>query len=157
MNKNIALIGAGYWGKNHLRNLAELGVLHSVFDVNDEVLAERSNDYPEVDYVKDENKIVDDPEVQAVVIAAPAELHNRLTKKYLIAGKDVLVEKPLALKIREGEELIQVAKTNKRILMVGHVLQYHPAVLKLKELIDFGYIGEIRYGGYLLDSGTYYM
>ena len=76
MNKNIALIGAGYWGKNYHRNLAELGVLHSVFDVNDKVLAERSNDYADVDYIKDENKIVDDPEVQAVVIADPAELHD---------------------------------------------------------------------------------
>ncbi len=145
MCKNIALIGAGYWGKNHLRNLANLGVLHSVLEVDDKILKERSNDYPDINYVKDENKIANNPDIAAVVIAAPAELHYKLTKKYLLAGKDVLVEKPLALTIEEGEELVDLAEKENRVLMVGHILQYHSAVLKLKEIIDFGDIGEIRY------------
>ncbi len=145
MNKNIALIGVGYWGKNHLRNLSNMGVLHSVFDIDDRILAERSNDYPDINYLKDENKILNNPEIEAVVIAAPAELHHKLTKKYLLAGKDVLVEKPLALEIKEGEELVELAEKENRILMVGHILQYHSAILKLKEIIDFGDIGEIRY------------
>ena len=110
MCKNIALIGAGYWGKNHLRNLANLGVLHSVLEVDDKILKERSNDYPDINYVKDENKIANNPDVAAVVIAAPAELHYKLTKKHLLAGKDVLVEKPLALKVEEGEELVDLAE-----------------------------------------------
>ncbi len=145
MKKNVALIGAGYWGKNHLRNLFNLGVLHSVFDVNDKIIKERSNDFPDVNYVKDEDKILNNREIEAVVIAIPAELHYTSTKKYLLAGKDVLVEKPLALKVSEGEELVELAKKENRILMVGHILQYHPAVIKLKEIIDFGDIGEIRY------------
>ena len=122
-----------------------MGVLHSVFDIDDRILAERSNDYPDINYVKDENKILNNPEIEAVVIATPAELHHKLTKKYLLAGKDVLVEKPLALEIKEGEELVELAEKENRILMVGHILQYHSAILKLKEIIDFGDIGEIRY------------
>ncbi len=145
MCKNMALIGAGYWGKNHLRNLANLGVLHSVLEVDDKIVKERSNDHPDINYVKDENKIAKNPEIAAVVIAVPADLHYKLTKKYLLAGKDVLVEKPLALTIEEGEELVDLAEKENRILMVGHILQYHSAVLKLKEIIDFGDIGEIRY------------
>ena len=145
MKKNVALIGAGYWGKNHLRNLSNLGALHTVFDNNDEILRERAKDYPEINYVRDENKIINNPEINAVVIAAPAELHYQLTKKYLLSGKDVLVEKPLALTVKEGEELVEFAEQEKRVLMVGHILQYHSAVCKLKEIIDFGDIGEIRY------------
>ena len=144
-SKNIALIGAGYWGKNHLRNLLNLGVLHSVLDTDDSIIEERSRQYPDVKYVKDERALLDNPDISAVVIATPAEHHYKLAKKYLLAGKDVLVEKPIALNIGEGEELVEIAEKEKRILMVGHILQYHSAILKLKEIIDFGDIGEIRY------------
>ena len=143
--KNTALIGAGYWGKNHLRTLFNLGVLHSVLDTSELVIAERSKQYPDVCYVKEEKAIIENPDVDAVVIATPAEYHYRLTKKYLLAGKDVLIEKPLALFVKEGEELVEIAEKEKRVLMVGHILQYHPAIVKLKEIIDFGDMGEIRY------------
>ena len=145
MQKNIALIGVGYWGKNYLRNLHELGVIHSVMDVSDEVRANKSKEYPTVQFVKDENTILNNKNIEAVIIAAPAALHYELTKKYLLAGKDVLVEKPLAMTVQEGEELVQIAEKEKRILMVGHILQYHSAIHRLKEIIDFGDIGEIRY------------
>ena len=145
MKKNIALIGAGNWGKNHLRNLQSIGVLHSVFEPSQQILEQRKNDFPEVLFVDDEKDIIDNPEIKAVVIAAPAELHYKLAKKFLLAGKDVLVEKPLALKVEEGEEIVKIAKENKRILMVGHILQFHSAVIKLKELIDSGELGHIRY------------
>ena len=144
-SRNIVLIGAGYWGKNHLRNLLNLKVLHSVLDTDVSIIAERSKQYPDVNYVKDERVILDNPDISAVVIATPAENHYKLTKKYLLAGKDVLVEKPLALNVKEGEELVEIAEKEKRILMVGHILQYHSAISKLKEIIDFGDIGEIRY------------
>jgi len=143
--KNIALIGAGYWGKNHLRNLYNLEVLHSVLDTSELVIAEMAKQYPDVQCVREEKSIIENTDVKAVVIAAPAEDHYRLVKKYLLAEKDVLVEKPLALRVKEGEELVKIAEKEKRVLMVGHILQYHPAIVKLKEIIDFGEMGEIRY------------
>jgi UDP-2-acetamido-3-amino-2,3-dideoxy-glucuronate N-acetyltransferase len=89
--------------------------------------------------------VIDNHEINGVVIAAPASIHFKLAKKYLLAGKDVMVEKPLALTKEEGEELVNIVQKEKRILMVGHILQYHPAVVKLKEMIDSGDLGKIRY------------
>ncbi len=143
--KNIALIGAGYWGKNHLKNLNNIGVLNCVLETSDKIAQQRKTDFPDVKFIKDDKEIINNPEIEGVVIAAPAELHYRLTKKYLLAGKDVLVEKPLALKVEEGEELVKIAKENNRILMVGHILQFHSAVIKLKEMVDSGELGQIRY------------
>jgi len=143
--KTIALIGAGNWGKNHLRNLFQMGVLHSVMDVSAEVLQKWRNEYTAVNFTSDENEIFNNPDIKGVVIASPAALHAGTTKKCLLAGKDVLVEKPMALQVAEGEEILRIAAENKRILMVGHVLQYHPAVIKLKELLDANELGDIRY------------
>jgi UDP-2-acetamido-3-amino-2,3-dideoxy-glucuronate N-acetyltransferase len=143
--KNIALIGAGYWGKNHLKNLYHLGVLNRVLELSDEIINLRQKDYPGVIFTKDEKDILKNEDIQGVVLAVPAELHFPIAKKYLLAGKDVLVEKPLALNTRDGEELVKIAKENGRILMVGHILQYHSAVIKIKELIDAGELGKIRY------------
>ena len=143
--KNIALIGAGYWGKNHLRNLENIGVLNCVLEPSDKIVQQRKADFPGVKFITSDKDIIENPEIEGVVIAAPAELHYKLTKKYLLAGKDVLVEKPLALHVEEGEELVKIAKDNKRVLMVGHILQFHSAVIKLKEMIDNGELGQIRY------------
>jgi UDP-2-acetamido-3-amino-2,3-dideoxy-glucuronate N-acetyltransferase len=145
MKKDIALIGAGYWGKNHLKNLHRLDVLHSVLEPNENIINERKKDYPDVTYVKEASQVLDNPGIRAVVIAAPAARHFELTKKCLLAGKDVLVEKPMALTVVEGQELIEIARKENRILMVGHILQYHAAVIKLKQLIDAGELGKIRY------------
>jgi UDP-2-acetamido-3-amino-2,3-dideoxy-glucuronate N-acetyltransferase len=145
MKKNIVLIGVGHWGKNHLRNLEKLGVLHSVVEPDPENIEQSKKDFPHVNYVNNDSYILDNSDIQAVVIAAPAALHFELTKKYLLAGKDVLVEKPLSLTVTEGLQLVGIAHIGNRILMVGHILQYHPAVVKLKELIDAGELGEIRY------------
>jgi len=145
MDKNIALIGAGNWGKNHLRNLNNLGVLHSVVEMSDEIISVRKSEYPDITFSKNDSDILDNPEIKAVVIAAPAHLHYELAKKYLLAGKDVLVEKPMSLHAQEGEELVKIAKEEKRVLMVGHILQYHSSVIKLKEIIDSGDLGNLRY------------
>jgi len=145
LKKKIALIGAGNWGKNHLRELNRLGVLQKVLEPSSSIIAERKKEFPGVDFVTDEKQVIDDPGIRAVVITAPAELHYELTKKYLLGGKDVLVEKPMALTVKQAEELIEIADKNEKILMVGHILQYHPAVIKLKELIDQGELGQIRY------------
>ena len=145
MTQNIGLIGAGAWGKNHLRNLHNLGVLNCVLETSDEITKQRKSEFPEVNFITDEKLILENDDIKGVVIAAPAEMHYEITKRCLLAGKDVLVEKPLALKVKEGEELVEIAKNNKRILMIGHILQYHSAVIKLKELIDKGELGQIRY------------
>ncbi len=145
MERNIALIGAGNWGKNHLRNLESLGVLNSVLELSEEIITLRKKDHPDVNFTSDESKIIDDSKINGVVIAAPAHLHYELAKKYLLAGKDVLVEKPLALKVEEGEDLVGIADEKNRILMVGHILQFHAAVIRLKKLIDDGELGELRY------------
>jgi UDP-2-acetamido-3-amino-2,3-dideoxy-glucuronate N-acetyltransferase len=145
LKKNIALIGAGNWGKNHLRELHRLGVLQKVIDPSSSIIAEREKEFPDIHFVTDDKQVIDDPGIRAVVIAAPAELHYKLTKKCLLGEKDVLVEKPMALTVKQAEELIDIADKNSRILMVGHILQYHPAVIKLKELIDQGDLGHTRY------------
>ena len=145
MKIKIGLIGAGYWGKNLLRNFYDSGVLSTVCELDDAVIKERKKDYPDLNYIKDINKLLKSPELQGVAIATPAATHYKITKQVLLAGKDVFVEKPLALNIEEGEELVDIAKKRKRILMVGHILQYHPAVIKLRELINKGELGKIHY------------
>ncbi len=145
MKKNIALIGAGPWGKNHLRNLAELGVLHSVLEKSEDRIKKLKESFPEVNFILDEGLILNNPEIQAVVIAVPSILHFALTRKYLLAGKDVMVEKPLSLTVSEGQELIELADRQKKILMVGHILQYHPAIIKFKSMILNDELGNIRY------------
>jgi UDP-2-acetamido-3-amino-2,3-dideoxy-glucuronate N-acetyltransferase len=144
-NKNIGLIGAGSWGKNHLRNLHNLGVLNQVLENSKIISDQRKKEFPDVIFTENEEAFLQNPDISGVVIAVPAEKHYELTKKCLEAGKDVLVEKPLALKVEEGEELVSLAEKHDRILMVGHILQYHSAVIKLKELIDRGELGRIRY------------
>lgn len=141
----IALTGAGYWGRNILRNLLAMGVLRAVCDRNEKTLEDIRRDYPEVLCTPSFDDILCDPGVKAVAIATPAKTHYELTKKALLAGKDVFVEKPLSLRVNEGEELVTLAKNQGRILMVGHILQYHPAVHKLKEIVCSGTIGEIHY------------
>ena len=143
--KSIGLVGLGYWGKNILRNLYELGVLHSACDTDKDILSEHKKHYPDVLYTTSFTEMLHDPSIQAVVIATPAATHYEHVSHSISAGKDVFVEKPLALTVREGEELVEQARQKNRILMVGHVLQYHPAVIKLKELISSGALGKIQY------------
>ncbi len=145
INKFIALIGTGYWGKNLLRNLYELNVLHTVCEVNKEIITERKKQFSDVYYTSSYEEVLNDSSIKAVVIATPAATHYEKAKQALLANKDVFVEKPLALKVEEGEDLVKLAKEKNRILMVGHLLQYHPAVLKLKELIKKGELGKIQY------------
>ena len=143
--KFIGLIGLGHWGKNLLRNLYELEVLHSACDTDADMLEQRKKQFPDVRYSQSFLEILQDPEIKAVMIAAPAVKHFEFTRLALEAGKDVFVEKPLALTAREGEELVQLAEKNNKILMVGHILQYHPAVNKLKEMVAAGDLGKVQY------------
>lgn len=143
--KIIGLVGLGYWGKNILRNLYELGVLHTACDTDLVTLSEHKKKFPEVSYSSSFDEILDNPKIKAVAISTPAVTHYQLVKKALMAGKDVYVEKPLALTVKEGEELVNIAEKENKIVMVGHILQYHPAVIKLKELITTGELGKIQY------------
>jgi UDP-2-acetamido-3-amino-2,3-dideoxy-glucuronate N-acetyltransferase len=141
----IACIGAGYWGRNLVRNLRELGALSWICEMDPERRRELAEASPGVRITGSEEEVLSDPDVDGVVIATPAETHGDLVRRALLAGKDVFVEKPLCLTIEEGEELARLAVSKSRVLMVGHLLWYHPAVLRLKRLIDDGELGRIQY------------
>ncbi|MRR55350.1 MAG: oxidoreductase [Deltaproteobacteria bacterium] len=143
--KKVAVVGAGYWGKNHVRIYYNLGVLHSVCDTNNDALNAIKNDFPDICVTREFDEVLDSDDVKAVVIALPAEQHYEYARKALQAGKDVFVEKPLALELDDARELIRLSSEGNRILMVGHLLRYHPAFLKLKELVDNGDLGRIEY------------
>ncbi len=141
----IGLAGLGYWGKNILRNLYELGVLHTACDSDRDIISEKKEQFPNIYYSTSFEDILQNSDIKAVTIATPAATHYKLVKQSLLSGKDVFVEKPLALTVKEGQELVDIAEREKRVLMVGHILQYHKAVIKLKELISSGELGKIQY------------
>jgi UDP-2-acetamido-3-amino-2,3-dideoxy-glucuronate N-acetyltransferase len=142
---NIALLGCGQWGRNLARNLAGLGVLRGIADSNPVLLEGARTLYPDITMMADVGAVLDDQGFDAVVIATPAALHFEMARRALESGKDVFVEKPLALTVKEGEVLVETADRLGRILMVGHLLEYHPAAEKLRELVARGEIGKIQY------------
>jgi UDP-2-acetamido-3-amino-2,3-dideoxy-glucuronate N-acetyltransferase len=141
----VAVIGAGYWGINHVRNFHELGALKTVCDASQTSLQKISTSFANLRIESDYQKVLSDQEIRGVVIATPAETHFHLAAAALEAGKHVLVEKPLTLNALEGQELVNLARDKRAILMVGHLLEYHPAVLRLREWIASGELGELRY------------
>ena len=141
----VAVVGTGYWGKNLVRNFHALGALKTICDSSQSTVESFVKTYPDVTGVTALSDVLRDPEVQGVVVATPAETHATLVRESLLAGKDVYVEKPLCLSNQEGEQLAALARREGRILMVGHLLWYHPVVRKLKELIDNGKLGKILY------------
>lgn len=143
--KNIAVVGTGYWGKNLVRNFHALGTLHTVCDVNPETVKAFCDQYPGIQGVTSFPEILSNPDVTGIAISTPAPTHAALIKESILAGKNVYVEKPLCLSEEEGKILVSLAKEHNRILMVGHLLWYHPVVLKLKELVDQGELGRIQY------------
>lgn len=144
---NIAIIGAGYWGKNLVRNFAtaQRCNLKYVCDRNEKILAKHKANFPFIQVSADFDNVLCDSEVDAVVIATEASAHFEIAKKAIEAGKHTYVEKPLTLKASDAKVLIEMAKQNKARLMVGHLLEYHPAVTYLKNLIDDGEIGTPLY------------
>jgi UDP-2-acetamido-3-amino-2,3-dideoxy-glucuronate N-acetyltransferase len=143
----VVVVGSGYWGKNLVRNFHALGALAGICDTDPRVLHSLQKMYDGVPTVHRFDDLLDGsgPAADAIAIATPAESHYELTKKALLAGKHVFVEKPLALTVDEGEELVELAEDKQLTLMVGHILQYHPAVIRLKELVDKGELGKIQY------------
>jgi len=141
----VAVVGVGYWGKNLVRNFHELGALEALCDADPSAEATCRSRYEGVKFESDYTKLLSDPSVDAVALATPAVTHYEMAKAALEAGKDVLVEKPLAIDVKHGEELVKLAEAKGRILMVGHILRYHPAILKLKQLVKDGVLGKINY------------
>ncbi|MCA9214650.1 MAG: Gfo/Idh/MocA family oxidoreductase, partial [Planctomycetales bacterium] len=143
--KNIAVVGSGYWGKNLVRNFDAIGCLHTICE-RDQATRERfDSEYPDCNVESDYSSVLKDHDVQAVAIATPAETHAKLVEQALLAGKDVYVEKPLCLSVTEGRKLVDLASRQGLILMVGHLLWYHPAVIELKRLVTSGQLGRIQY------------
>jgi len=142
---SIAVIGTGYWGKNLVRNFSALGALQVIVDTNSEILGRMAQHYPDARVTGSHSEVLNDPAIAGLAIATPAETHGALVREALLAGKDVFVEKPLCLSETEGQELIRLAEECNKILMVGHLLSYHPLVIKLKELVDKGELGRIQY------------
>jgi len=139
----IAVVGAGYWGKNLLRIFHELGTLYGICEndpANPNIIP-----YKGTKLYRDYADLLSDGAVEAVAIATPAAMHYEMAKKAIDVGKDVYIEKPLALTVTQGEHLVETAENEQKILMVGHILQYHPAVIRLKELISSGELGRIQY------------
>jgi UDP-2-acetamido-3-amino-2,3-dideoxy-glucuronate N-acetyltransferase len=143
--KNIAVIGAGYWGKNLVRNFHQLGVLKTICDGAQPIREDMAKTYPDVVVTDDISAVLMDADIQGVVIAAPAALHYDIAEKALQVGKHVFVEKPLSLNQADGEKLVRLAADRKKIIFVGHILHYHAAVIRLKEMIKIGKIGRLQY------------
>jgi UDP-2-acetamido-3-amino-2,3-dideoxy-glucuronate N-acetyltransferase len=144
-NKTVAVIGSGYWGKNLVRNYQTIGALGAICDTNETTLDRFREQYPAVPVHLAFSEVLGNSDIDGVVLATPAETHFALAREALLAGKHVYVEKPLVLQEADGRNLIQLASERGRVLMVGHLLQYHPVFLKLRELMGAGELGRINY------------
>ncbi|MEX0833639.1 MAG: Gfo/Idh/MocA family oxidoreductase [Actinomycetota bacterium] len=142
---NVAVVGSGHWGAQLVRNFAELGALAWICDADEGLLAKHASNHPGVRVTPRIDEVLSDAGVDAVVVSTPAEMHAPMAKAVLAAGKDVFVEKPLALRYKEGQEIAGLADGRGAILMVGHLLEYHPAVVKLREIVASGDLGRVRY------------
>lgn len=141
-NLRLGVAGAGYWGPNLIRNCAELGILDSVCDLDESALATVADSYPGVATTTRFEEFLA-RQVQGVIIATPAQLHASMCLAAIAAGKHVFVEKPLALTVGEGEHIARAAEQAGLVVFVGHVLLYHPAVRKLRALLDEDVIGQV--------------
>ena len=144
---DVAVVGAGAWGKNHIRVFSELPNvrLKYICDADPSKLGPLKKVFPQSAGTDCFDPVLQDPDVKGVIIASSAISHATLTKAALLAGKDVLVEKPMALNPADAGEMLVLAEKQKRILMVGHLLIYHPVVDRLKEMIAAGDLGRIHY------------
>ena len=141
----VAVIGCGIWGKNVVRNFYNLGALHTVCDLDAENRKNLMRQYPDVNIISDSNEIFNNPEIDAVAVVTPSHTHYKIVKKAIESGKHVYVEKPISTVAAEAQDLADLASKNNMVLMVGHLLMYHPAVNRLKMLIAEGALGDIRY------------
>jgi predicted dehydrogenase len=141
-NVKVGLAGLGYWGPNLARNFDELAALTWLCDMDEDKRTEFARRYPNARLTADFDDLLGS-DVDAVVVATPVPTHYELAKRALEAGKHVLVEKPPAMRSAEIDELVALAEARNLVLMPGHLLLYHPGILKLKDLIDAGELGEV--------------
>jgi len=141
----IALVGCGYWGKNLCRNFHALGALAAVVDPTENGQATSRSIAPNAEITDSLNDVLRKDQIQGVALATPAETHADLAIQAMQAGKDVFVEKPMALTLEDAEKMKEVEEETGRVIMVGHLLEYHPAILKLRQLIDSDEFGNINY------------
>ena len=141
----IAVLGCGGWGRNIVRTLEKLSLLRAVADTTPEGRALATKLAPEATIHNALEPLLDDPDIRGVMIATPAEFHYQHACQSLAAGKDVFVEKPMTINVDEARDLIDRAEKAERILMVGHLLEYHPAIRKLHAMILSGELGDIQY------------
>ena len=140
----VAVVGAGNWGRNLVRAFHELEALAAVVDADPERLRQIGESYPQVECFPNLETVLERTDVCGVVVATPAETHYELARQALLAGKDVFVEKPLALSASHAEELVSLAGRLERVLMVGHLALYQPVVRRLKECLESGRLGRVR-------------
>lgn len=141
----VALVGAGAWGSNHLRVWSEMGALRWVCDANEQRLSAIRASNPDLRVTGDLDEVLADDAVEGVVVATPAVTHATVASQVLEANRHVFVEKPLAISVDDADRVLQLSHARDRIVMVGHVLEYHPAFLKLRELIHDGALGKVLY------------
>lgn len=144
---NIGVIGTGYWGPNHVRvfnNLVESRVV-GVADLDQTRLERIRFSHPSVRTTQDYRTLLEDPQIQAIVIATPTTTHYSLVKEAILAGKHVLCEKPLCSHIEQANELVELAKTHQRQVVVGHVFLFNAGIIKLKELVEASELGRLHY------------
>ena len=144
MNKKICVIGAGYWGKNHIKTLSRLNALKGVVELDDNILKSLLNEYKGIQVHSNiEDALVED--YDGFIIATPAKTHFEIAKIIINSQKHLLIEKPMTLSVNEAEELVALAEKNKVNVMVGHVLLFHPAIIKIKKMIENDDIGDLQY------------
>ena len=143
----IGVVGLGYWGPNLARNFASIPgcELSYCCDASEEARARLAPMFPGSRFTSDLDELLADPELDAVAVATPVPTHAALAQRVLETGKHCFVEKPLATSVADAERAVQAANSSGRILMVGHLLEYHPGVQKLKELTDSGELGDRIY------------
>ena len=143
----LGMVGLGYWGPNLLRNFSQLDGcrLKTCCDLNEDSLMRAKAQYPDIEITSDYESILHDAEIQAVVIATSAATHYELAKQAILQDKHVFVEKPLTLDVAQAEELVHLGSRNGKKLMVGHLMEYHPALVMLKDIIRSGELGDIYY------------
>jgi predicted dehydrogenase len=145
VNPKIVVVGNGYWGKNIIRNVHQQGALYGICDVSEASRMQAQALYPMSKIFTHFEEVFADGDVDAVMISTPAETHARLAIAAMKAGKDVFVEKPLALTVEDGQKMVETAEQTGKILMVGHLLEYHGAIVALEQAVKAGTLGEIQY------------
>ncbi len=144
MDKRICVVGGGYWGKNHIRTLYEMGAIGGIVESNKQLLSALLNKYKGIKgYLNVDEALMD--QYDGYIVATPAETHFEIARTIIIKKKHVLIEKPMALSVSDAEDLVALAEDNMVNVLVGHVLLFHPAIIKIKEMIDENIIGELQY------------